>query len=285
MGANDGLVLGSAKIVDGGPDSLKWNLVILGDGYRHSEMHRFRQHAQDFVNELRSTPPFGDLFKGINVHRVDVASDESGADDPGCGGGLPTAAKTYFDCTFCSVFAGKPLERLLTIDVALALSVATKYVPLRHQVLCIVNSTKYGGSGGVISTCSVAPQANQIAIHELGHSAFALADEYGGNGAATPPGEPSAPNVTRNTDRHTNKWRAFVASSTPMPTECNPSCSPSNCQPPSVPAVASAIGTYEGAIYSNCSTYRPLHTCYMRDYGPFCPVCADVIKAVLSPFQ
>ena len=45
------------------------------------------------------------------------------------------------------------------------------------------------------------------------------------------------------------------------------------------------MGTYEGAIYSDCNTYRPLPSCYMRDYGPFCPVCSGVITQILTPFQ
>ena len=34
------------------------------------------------VQQLRTTPPFDELFCGINVHRIDVVSTESGADDP-----------------------------------------------------------------------------------------------------------------------------------------------------------------------------------------------------------
>jgi hypothetical protein len=177
------------------------------------------------------------------------------------------------------------MDRLLTIDSALALSVANTYVPLRNQVLCIVNSTKYGGSGGTVATCSVDPQATQIAIHEIGHSAFGLADEYGGNGSGTPAGEPSQPNVTRDTNRNTNKWRALILGTTPMPSACDSSCSSSTCVPPASPPAAGAVGTYEGAIYSDCNTYRPLPSCYMRDYAAFCPVCAGVIRAVLQPFQ
>ena len=197
----------------------------------------------------------------------------------------PVTASTYFDATFCSMFAGSPLERLLTIDDGLALSVANTYVPLKNQVLCIVNSTKYGGSGGSVATCSVDPQANEIAIHEIGHSAFLLADEYGGNGSGTPAGEPGQPNVTRDTNRTTNKWRALIAPTTPMPSACDATCASSTCTPPATPPAAGAVGTYEGAIYSDCNTYRPLPSCYMRDYAPFCPVCAGVIRAVLQPFQ
>lgn len=285
MGSSDGYIVGTTKVVDHGPDNARWNLVIIGDGYRASEIANYHTHVQSFITELRNTPPFNELFCGINVYRIDVVSTDSGADDPGCAGGTDVTANTYFDGTFCTPFAGSPLDRLLTVDAALALSVATAQVPLRHQVLCIVNSTKYGGSGGAIATCSVNAQANEIAIHEIGHSAFGLADEYGGTGAGTPVGEPSQPNVTRDTNRATNKWRALIAAATPMPSQCDASCAASTCVPPAAPPPAGAVGTYEGAVYSDCNTYRPLPSCYMRDYGPFCPVCAGVIRATLAPFQ
>lgn len=284
MSASDGYVVGTTKIVDHGSGNIRWDLVIIGDGYRASELAQYHTDVQNFLTRFRATPPFDELFCGINVHRVDVVSTDSGADDPGCAGGPATTANTYFDATFCTVFSGNPLDRLLGVNTALALSVASAQVPLRNQVLCIVNSSKYGGSGGVVATCSTHPQAAEIAIHELGHSAFGLADEYGGDGAATPAGEPPKPNVTRDTNRTTNKWRALIAATTPMPSQCDPSCVASTCVPPATPPAAGAVGTYEGAIYSNCNTYRPLPSCYMRDYSPFCPVCAGVIRQTLQPF-
>ncbi len=284
MSASDGYVVGTTKVVDHGPNNARWNLVIVGDGYRASELTQYHTDVQNFLTTLRVTPPFDELFCGINVHRIDVVSTESGADDPGCAGGPATTANTYFNATFCSLFAGSPLDRLLSVDSGLALSVASTQVPLRHQVLCIVNSSKYGGSGGTIATCSTHASAAQIAIHEIGHSAFGLADEYGGNGTGTPAGEPMQPNVTRNTNRATNKWSALIAPTTPMPSQCDPNCGASTCVPPATPPAAGAVGTYEGAIYSDCNTYRPLPSCYMRDYSPFCPVCAGVIRQTLQPF-
>jgi hypothetical protein len=284
MSATDGQVLGASKIVDHGPDNERWNLVFIGDGYRANELDKYRSDVQRLVQAIRTTPPLDQLFRGINVHRIEVASTDSGADDPGCAGGSATTAMTYFDATFCSNFAGTQLDRLLTIDVHLALSVASAHVPLRHQVLCVVNSGKYGGSGGAISTCSTHAAATQIAIHEMGHSAFGLADEYGGTGTGTPSGEPSKPNVTRDANRATNKWRAMIAETTPMPSQCNPACRGSTCVPPATPPPANAVGAYEGAVYSDCNTYRPLPSCYMRDYAPFCPVCASVIRQTLEPF-
>ncbi|MCB0076222.1 MAG: VWA domain-containing protein [Anaerolineales bacterium] len=285
MGASDGYVVGTTKVVDHGPNSDRWNLVIVGDGYRLSELNQYHTDVQSFLTTFRTTAPFNELFCGINVHRVDVVSNESGADIPACAGGTPVAVNSYFDATFCSNFAGSPMERLLTIDSGLATTVATTQVPERHQVLCIVNSSKYGGAGGAVATCSTHGSAAQIAIHEIGHSAFGLADEYGGNGSGTPAGEPSEPNVTRNTNRNTNKWRTLIAPTTPMPSACDGSCASSTCVAPASAPAAGAVGTYEGGIYANCNTYRPLPDCYMRTLGtPFCPVCAGVIRQTLQPF-
>ncbi len=285
MSSSDGHVLGSMKIVDNGPTSDRWNLVIVGDGYRETELTKYHTDVENFLATLRATAPFGELFSGINVFRIDVVSTDSGADDPGCGGGSPVTARTFFDATFCSLFAGRILERLLTVNTTLAKSVASTHVSLIHQILCIVNASKRGGSGGDIATCSSDPAAALTAIHEMGHSAFGLADEYGGDGSATPPGEPAVPNVTRNTDRTSNKWRGLISPTTPMPSHCEPSCTASNCVPPATPPAAGAVGTYEGGFYSNCNVYRPFADCKMRGVSaPFCPVCQGVIRAKLEQF-
>lgn len=286
MSASDGYVVGTTKVVDHGPNNLRWNLVVIGDGYRATELATYHQDVQNFLDQLRNTPPFDTLFCGINVHRVDVVSTESGADEPTECGGPGNTPRTYFDATFCSIGPGNVrIERLLTVDDALALSVATTQVPERHQVLAIVNSSKYGGSGGIIATCSTEATSALIAIHEMGHSAFHLGDEYGGDGTGTPPGEPGEPNVTRNTDRNAIKWAGFIDAATPMPSACDGSCAMSSCVPPAMPPAPGAVGAYEGGIYSDCNTYRPLPSCYMRDYAPFCPVCSDVIVQTLQPYQ
>ena len=106
MSASDGYVVGVTKVVDHGPENSRWDLVIVGDGYRASELSNYHTHVQNFITELRTTPPFNELFCGINVHRIDVVSTDSGADDPGCGGNAAVTASTYFDAKFCSLFTG-----------------------------------------------------------------------------------------------------------------------------------------------------------------------------------
>ncbi len=78
--------------------------------------------------------------------------------------------------------------------------------------MVIVNSPLYGGSGGAVATFSTHSAAVEIALHEMGHTAFGFADEYeyyagcwtGETGRNVyPGGEPFEPNVTANADpRH-----------------------------------------------------------------------------------
>ena len=284
MTASDGTVGGVTKIVDHGPDSARWNLVILGDGYRASEIATYHTDVQNFIDTMRATPPYTDLWCGINVHRVDVTSTDSGADDPTtCSGGSGATPRTYFDATFCSKWGSVNLDRLLTVNSTSAELVAKNKVPLMHQTVVVVNSSKYGGSGGKVATFSTHTQASEIAIHEIGHSAFGLADEYEDGNVAFA-GEPPEPNVTRDTNRATNKWRDLILPTTPMPSSCYGDCT-SGCVGPATPPAAGAVSVYEGARYNHCGMYRPLPGCYMRDYSPFCPVCARVIRQVLAPFQ
>ena len=88
MSAADGTIGGRQKIVDHGPDAVRYNIVVLGDGYRAAEMAKYHADAQAFVDALHHAAPFGDLWCAINVHRIDVTSIDSGADDPAtCGDG------------------------------------------------------------------------------------------------------------------------------------------------------------------------------------------------------
>jgi len=50
MGASDGTIIGATKIVDNGPPSKRWNLVIMSEGYRLAEMAQFAVDAQQIAN-------------------------------------------------------------------------------------------------------------------------------------------------------------------------------------------------------------------------------------------
>ncbi len=290
MGTSDGKVLGSTKIVDAGPNSQRWNVAIVSEGYRESEMAQFAIDAQRFADTLLAAAPFDRLRAAINIHRVDVTSTDSGARDPkNCGNTPGTGAKpkTYFDASFCRQGNNR---RLLEGNSGRVLSVVKKFVAQVHLAVLSVNDRNIpGGSGGAVPTFSQAQGAVEIALHEMGHSAFRLADEYPYQVDCKESGhekhsqsEPSQPNITTKTDRAKIKWGHLIKASTPLPTTANPDCKKCDGQPSPVPA--GTVGLFEGADYYHCRVYRPEYDCRMRNIGvPFCAVCQQAIEAKLRP--
>ena len=287
MRVNDGAIINATKILDNGADSARYNIVLVAEGYQAAQLGQFQTDAQNFVNVLRTTAPFDHLMAGINVHQLAVSSTDSGADDPTACGGSGASPRTFFDATFC---AGG-IRRLLVVDATRVVEAVNAHVPAWHVILVIVNSTTYGGSGGTVAVYSLAAGALQIALHELGHSAFGLADEYeyyAGCGIDTdrnnhPAGEPGEPNVTLETNRDIIKWRDLILPATAMPTMSNPNCA--NCDGRPSTAPPGTVGAFEGAHYYHCGTYRPEYNCLMRALDqPFCAVCRRVIDDTLQPF-
>lgn len=286
MSAADGTILGLTKIFDAGTPSTRWNLVIVSDGYQAGQMAQFATDAASVRNRLFQEPPFDrpELTCAINVYRLDVTSTDAGADKPDCvgGGGSGSTAATFFDSTFC---ADGSTQRLLYGDAAAVIDAVETLLPQWHQIMVLVNDTERGGGGGNVSWFSNGGgDYREVAIHEMGHSAFGLADEYDYGGPDQwPGGEPGEPNVSAEADPALVKWSALVTAGPAKPTQVNAMCSPGNPIPAVVPA--GTVGTFEGANYSPCSVYRPVSDCMMRNTAAaFCPVCTRAIVAKLSPF-
>ena len=262
MSTADGTVLGTTKIVDHGPNTHRWNLVILADGYRASEMGTFAGDAQAFVNRLFSVKPFNELQGAINVHRIDVASTDSGADDPTACGGTGATPRTYFDATFCT----NGIPRLLTVSTAPSCrgrSAGAQW----HVALVLVNSPNYGGAGGSVAVASRAPSATDIALHEIGHTRSVLPTNTSITPAAgwiptaitiRPVSRPSRTPPQRN--RSFLKWRAFV---TALP-----------CRPRPIefaqcdglrPGAARHRRLVRGAHYYHCGALQAEFDCRMRN--------------------
>ena len=113
-----GGILRVTKLVDNGRPSERFNIVIVSEGYIKDRIgespdgYGFHDKAQEIVKGFLSTPPFDELWSGINIYRVDVFSIKwvlmirFGIDGSG------TYVNTYFDATFCS----GGLDRLLDVD-------------------------------------------------------------------------------------------------------------------------------------------------------------------------
>ncbi|QES09998.1 hypothetical protein DEJ44_33120 [Streptomyces venezuelae] len=284
MGVNDGTVIGSELVLDHGSPIDRWNLTLVSDGYTEEELPNFRLHALEFITLLLATPPFAGPSAAINVYRLDVASAQSGADDPApCGTGA--TADTFFDATFC----GNGVDRrLLFVDDTLTLNTVYAELPWSHVILVIVNSTIHGGTRRGVITSSLHPKGLATGLHELGH-ALGLADEYDFYSTCAESGrdfhpavEPAAANVTINTSPL--KWGHLVDPSTPIPTSTSSDCSV--CEGPGLsPTLPGTVGAYTGGDHYHCGVFRPEYECKMRQFGePFCAVCQERIDAVLFPF-
>jgi hypothetical protein len=253
--------ISSAKVRDTGIDSNRLVFVVMGDGYTLANLTagKFISNTQNFVNAFISKPPWDVYFAGTNVYRVDIESNEEGADEPSPGPG--TYKDTYLNASFWT----SGIERLLTIDAtgkSRAIAAANSLVGtgVWDYIFVLVNSTRYGGSGGSISVASIHSSSNEIVLHESGHTFAGLADEYEDAYPGYPPGD-SEPNVDFDSTGSGLKWLVWVEPGTPLPTPENSSYD-------------TVVGAFEGARYLTTGIYRPWYNCEMRSlYRPFCPVC------------
>jgi len=283
MTTADGSIVGTTKVIDHGDAARRWNMVILGDGYQLSELEKYHTDALRVISVLSITPPFDQVWNYINIFRVDVASTDSGADNPAvCADGnnpVDQQVATYFDSTFC--FGGL-VRRTLYGNAELALKVAGDLVPQFDVVLVIVNSSLHGGSGGLVSWCSAEPFLPESAIHELGHTFFGLGDEYGYPDSKYVGDEPANPNLTTVADPATAKWAAIIKPGTPAVTNPDSTCA-TDTYPDSLPP--GTVGLFEGGGHAHCGLFRPEYDCKMRTLGtPFCAVCQMRILDKLAPY-
>lgn len=289
MGTNDGSVLGVTKILNNGSDDSRFNIVLVAEGFTNSEQDDFNNACNEFLSVLQSESWFPDLGEAINVHRLNVSSDESGADDPVDCDGPGTSVRTYFDASYCN----GGIRRCLAGDYDLVSDTLDNTIPNWDITSVLVNSTQHGGcardSEGISWTALSATWTDTI-IHELGHL-LGLADEYDywsgrddceSDREHAPAGEPEQPNVTTVTDINSLKWRHRIDPGISVPTMQNPDCS---C-PDSSPNVLDddlKIGLFEGAKYYHCGRYRPAYNCKMRNSSqPFCRVCIEGIATRIS---
>ncbi|QNH61102.1 M64 family metallopeptidase [Hymenobacter sediminicola] len=248
-------------LVKTGPLDRRINLVFLSDGYQASELARFRTDVDRIVATMFTQTPFREYQAYFNVFAVRVPSAQSGASHP----------RTAPDCTsstlpvavvnnyFGSSFDQGGIHRLLVPrNQSAVASVLAASFPLYDQAFIVVNSTEYGGSGGALATSSVHPSANEISIHEIGHSFSGLSDEYwAGQQYAR-----ETQNMTQQADPTLVKWAAWMGTN--------------------------GIGIYPHT--GNATWYKPHQNCKMQVLGvPFCSVCrqafTETIHTLAGPLQ
>lgn len=239
-------------VVNNGPSANRVDLVVLGDGYTAAQIDTtYPQHVSNLVNYMfaQSQQPYVRYKNFYNVHRVNVVSNESGADVPPD----DIYRDTALDASY--YWRGGP-KRLLYVNTAkaiAALNTGLAGAGFTAEIrLVTVNDVIYGGGGGAFAVYAGGnASATEIALHEMGHSFGHLADEYFYSPAQTwTGGEPSQPNVTASPTG--NKWSQWLGYTDP-----------------DNPAMGS-IGAFEGAMYRTYGLYRPSDNSKMRSLNrPF----------------
>jgi len=239
-------------------------LLFLSEAYREEDAPAFDAAVVACLDAIGAVfdnvSPARDLREAFAPVKLMLSSKESGIG--------PKRRKTALSARWASDNAD---ERLILIDEA-------KVTPLRSavaagrsaQVIAIVNTPRYGGSGGATAVTSADPKAmGQVLVHELGHSLFQLGDEYVDEPRVKDMGEPVLVNVTGHFTPDTLKWRNLLTPGAELPTP--------------VAHPMPGVGAFEGAFYASNGRFRPSFTCRMREVtAPFCAVCKDAIVKRLS---
>lgn len=248
-----------SALFESGPRDQRINIVILSEGYTAEQLDTFPAHATAFVDHFLGEEPFLSYKTFFNAYAISVASAESGADIP--------SENIFVNTAFDATFESSGIDRLLTVDTSKARTPVLNTVPEYDIILVLVNSDKYGGSGGSIAVTSLNTSSSEIATHEIGHSFGGLADEYELAGGT--PRE--SPNATAQTSRESIVWNQWIDEQTPIPT-------------PAISTWQNQIGLFEGAAYRATDWYRPHFNSKMRTLGkPWGSVNSE--QLILKIFQ
>ena len=237
-------------IVNHGDIEKRINILVLGDGYLSTELDKFEDDAQEVIDKLLLESPYKEYADFINAVIVSVPSNESGTDHPADATDVsePVFPQGEKDTYYNTTFDGAKIHRLvITGNTGAAYTIAAANFPSYDQILMLVNSPEYGGSGGSIATFSTHTSSAEVGIHEMGHSFAKLADEYwaGAQYAA------EKANMTANNDVNTVKWKKWLN--------------------------MDGVGIYPyGSSGVPAQWFRPHQSCKMRQLGvPFCNVCKE----------
>ncbi|HPG38766.1 MAG TPA: M64 family metallopeptidase [bacterium] len=298
------------QYLDNGSPKKKVDIVIMGDGYTHKEMGKFRQDVKHYTEQLFNSQPFSSRKNDFNIRLVLVESAESGIDEPHLGNWRQTALGASYNSLdsprYVLTLANKEVRDIAAL------------VPY-DQLYILVNSTRYGG-GGIFNWYATSftghaegqPDwwADYVFTHEFGHSFAGLADEYYTSDTAYEEFyaegiEPWDPNITRLLNPAQPKWADLITPGTPVPTPWGKAAYDSlgvtlrswqretpeyimiEQQMQRLLADANSLaqtGCYEGAGYMATGMFRSAPDCRMfsKSLTPFCLVCQRAINRMID---
>lgn len=197
-----------------GPINRRINIVILGDGFTAAEMPKFIEEAKKFRNYFLSYAPYNRYADYFSFFAIKTPSNESGATNLGKSPDFDNTKGVYKDqpietkdTYYGSAFGTANIHRLVfPTKYNNVTNVLANNFPSYDLIILIVNTPWYGGAGGALATYTLAASALNIAVHEVGHTFSALADEYwAGTQYAV-----EKFNLTKNSSTATIKWKNWL---------------------------------------------------------------------------
>lgn len=257
------------KYHDNGDQNNRINMVFIGDGFAQADQQKWKDHVDDMLEALFSSSlgePFGRYKKFFNVYRIDMISKHSGLDalnrNTPLRGMVECLDWRAGDCQTDWTRTHDAIDHYMK-------EIGNPEVNLR--MVALHSSQHLGGAHyperGFLNIYSTDHSKSvNIFLHETGHIAGALADEYVTNREGSYSGsEPSQANVT--TVLNPLKWQHWVGFEQPYTLNGSP-----------------VIGTFEGAMYVGKGIYRASEQCMMNGYvNPFCAICRE--KLILDFYR
>jgi len=235
----------TSPLLQNGTNDKRINIAVLGDGFTATEQAAFVSSAQATINYLFTKSPYTEYKNYFNAYAINVISAESGVKHPGTATDVtepvfPVAnPNNYFSSGF-----DNGVHRCYYGNTTKVTQTLAANLPDFDVAYILGNTTQYGGCGGTYAFASLNTSANEIVVHELGHSFGKLADEYWFSGSG------EAPNKTQTSNPATIKWKNWVG--------------------------INSIGVYSHA--ESPTWYRPHQSCEMRYLNQqFCSVCKEGI--------
>ena len=239
-------VFDKVSLLQNGSNDKRIIIAVLGDGFTSTQQTSFVSSAQATVNYLFTKSPYAEYKNYFNAYAVKVISAQTGVKHPGTATDVtePVIPVSNPNNYLGSSFDNGVHRCIYSSTTNKVGQVLAANVPDYDITYVLGNSTEYGGCGGAYAFASLNSSANEIVVHELGHSFGKLADEYWFAGSG------ESPNKTQTSNPATVKWKNWVG--------------------------LNSVGVYP--YTESPSWFRPHQSCEMRYLNQqFCSVCKEAI--------
>lgn len=200
-------------VLNNGDPATRYDIVFVGDGFTAADLDAFRAAVETFKQYIPTVSPFDTYGHLLNIHRIDVISNDSGIDnltvDP------PVEKDTVFD-------SGNAGTQSMPYSYGKVRDVVMRHMPEHaYDAMAVIsngsgraNASSYYGTlittvGGINNS-----GVTTTMVHELGHL-LGLGDEYS---AWCYDNEPARENLTLSADTTQIKWSHWIHPDTPLPT-------------------------------------------------------------------